>query len=142
MKSEPLGTDSSGMLRAPGIHDAVVQAIHYVADSRLDLVLKDPSGVTRTFSFLDVPRVGFKDVVNGQIVSDLFCWKLNDEAARQPAAMDAWRVLLGGNCRDSDLSDLVGVLARLYADMVLVSCESSYGGSMAAICREIRVDSP
>lgn len=139
MKRQPL-LDGSGRVLTQGLHDATVRAFRFVAEERFEICLRDESGRDKWFDFVDVPLIGFQDVVNGQIISDLFCWKLDESANAQGEAGFAWSVLLGENCRAEELPARVSRLAKGYEGYFLVFFLTSYGGSIAAICREILVE--
>lgn len=131
-----------GSVEGPGVHDAIVQTIHFIDNDRLDVRLRTQQGHETWIRLVDVARVGFKDVTNGLIVSDVFWWQLDQAAPGQSGTLDAWRVLLGGNCLEKDLQETVSKLATKHDSSFLVLFESSYGGQIAAICRQIAKDNP
>lgn len=142
MNTSQVSIDQSGRIIGGGIHDAVIRAFRFVEGERFDVCLRDPDNQERWICLVDLPRIGFRDVINGSVISEVFCWRLSDEMAMQQVANDAWRVLLGGNYVEMDFKELVSKLAVRYASMFLVLFESSYGGSIAAICREIQTGEP
>jgi hypothetical protein len=129
-----------GSVEGPGVHDAIVQTIHFIDNDRLDVRLKTQQGHEKWIHLVDVARIGFKDVTNGLIVSDVFWWRLDQAAPGQSGTLDAWRVLLGGNCLEKDLQATVSKLAIEHDSSFLVLFESSYGGQIAAICRQVTTD--
>jgi hypothetical protein len=133
-------TVESGSIVNRGIHDATIHAFRFVENEQLDLCLRSPDGNDRWLCLVDVPRFGFQDVVNGSIVSDVYCWGLSD----CPEILDetvAWQVLLGyGSCKGHDVVPEAARLAAKYATHSLVFVTTSYGGLIAAICREVLME--
>ncbi len=140
MKTDEVQVDQYGQITGCGIHDAVVQAFNFAIDDRFDICLRDASGKDRWMFLRDVALIGFKDLVNGTILSEVFCWKLDASSAKHIETSEAWRVLFGGNYVEGDLQSLVFKSQERYATQFLVFFESSYGGTIAAICREVRFD--
>jgi hypothetical protein len=139
MSVEGLVVDEYGIVRAYGLHDAVLRGIEYAADDALILSWRSPANDDRWVQLLGVSSVGFKDVVNGMILSEVFCTNANSGLAAVGSAMDAWRVLMGGNVLERDLLTAVSRLIARHPHHLLVVFESSYGGTIAAICSELRV---
>jgi len=139
MKRQAL-IDGSGRVMSRGLHDATVCAFHFVAEERFEICLRDEDGMDKWFYFVDVPLLGFKDVLNGQIISDLFCWRLDEPTSVEGETGFAWSVLLGEDYRAEELPARASRLAKEYAGHSLIFFLTSYGGSIAAICREILVD--
>jgi hypothetical protein len=140
MKTFQIVTDQHGRIRGQGIHDATVHSFRFVCDERFDVCLRGLDGQDRWIHLLDIRNIGFKDVVNGLIVSDVFAWAIKDLSEANVGVRDAWRVLLGGNYREEDLHGAITRTKVRYASFFLVFFESSYGGSIAAISREIQAD--
>jgi hypothetical protein len=138
MKISNLTVDKHSRLVGIGVHDAIVQAFRYEQGRNIDICLRDASGVDRWISLSNVARLGMRDIVNGTIISSIFCWELLNSPMQQIDQCEGWRVLLGGNYLESDLSVLTSNLRATYESKFFVFFESSYGGTIAAICEEIR----
>jgi hypothetical protein len=138
MKITAVKIDQYGQIRGSGIHDAVVQAFRFVMDDHFDICLRDSSGQERWLLLRGVTKIGFKDLVNGTIVSEVFCWKLETTTTGgNVLPTEAWRVLFGENYIEKDFEGLVATTQEQHAMQLLVLLESSYGGSIAAICHEV-----
>jgi hypothetical protein len=136
----PVPLFPDGTLATHGIHDATVQAFSFVSEDRFDLCLRAEDGTDRWFFLIDVPRIGFADLINGTIVCDFFCWGLASSPIPHPAADAAWRVLLAGTFTDTELTSAIGRLTVRYPGHSLVFITSSYGGTIAALCRDVLMD--
>lgn len=134
-----LVVDEYGIVRAHGLHDAVLRGIEYATDKALILSWRSPANDDRWVQLFGVSSVGFKDVVNGMILSEVFCTKVSSGLATIGSSMDAWRLLMGGNVLERDLLTAVSRLIAHHPQHLLVVFESSYGGTIAAICSELRV---
>lgn len=130
-------TDQLGQINHRGIHDAVVQRFVYILGERLDICLRDAVGADRWLRIRGVRRVGFKDVVEGTIVSDVFCWAMGNVNSLEGLRREAWITLLGNNFRAVDFNDLCGKIEQQYAQCRFVFIESSYGGTISAICDDV-----
>lgn len=137
MKISQIEVDQYGRISGGGIHDAVVQGFCFIAGKSFDVSLQGSNGESLIISLSDVALIGLKEIVNGTIISDVFCWELGGPDDESNPICEAWRVLLGGNYIENDFERLVGKLKSQYAEQLLVFFESSYGGSIAAISREI-----
>jgi hypothetical protein len=141
MKVSKIEVDDSGRLAGPGIHDAIVDGFRFSDRDAFDVCICSVGGESQLISLRDVRRLGMRDVVNGTIISDIYCWALDGLTTIPTVTDDAWRTLLAGNYIEKDLHALINNLTMQFSDCVLVFIESSYGGSIAAICHEIYVDS-
>ena len=129
--------ESSGRAGGLGLHDAVMTAFGLTADGTFHLDLQTVDGQRRQLLLRGVTKIGLRDFISGLIVSDVFCWSLS---SAEHASQDAWRVLLGGNCLERDLSPTIDRFIREYPSCSLILLESSYGGTAAAICRSVSVE--
>jgi hypothetical protein len=139
MSTSQIKIDQFGRIADSGIHDATIQSFRFIMGDRFDVCLRDPAGGEKWLLLNEVVQIGFKNVVNGTIVSDVFCWRLSDPALLQEAMQNAWRVLLGGYYVEQGLQQLISDLIRRHASSLLVLFESSYGGSIAAICGDVKL---
>jgi hypothetical protein len=141
MRISKVEVDEYGRLAVRGIHDAAVEGFRYVNGMAFDLQLCGIADERQSISLRQICRFGMKDVVNGTIISDIYCWMLRDPTSASAVTNDAWRTLLAGNYIESGLPALIENLTLQFPDHVFVFFESSYGGTIAAICREIFIDS-
>jgi len=139
MSTSQVAVDQFRRVRGSGIHDATIQAFSLIAGGQFEVFLRNPGGQEKRVVLSEIAQFGFRDFVNGAIVSDIFCWKLNDPTIALESMCDAWRVLLGGNYAEPDFLGLVSAMMQRYASALLVFFECSYGGSIAAICRDLQV---
>jgi hypothetical protein len=130
--------DQYGRVAGRGIHDAKVEELHFVVDECFEIRLRDPVGKSRVISLRDVAQIGFRNVVNGMIISDVFCWRLNDQ--EKFGTNEAWCTLLGGDYLEADFDEHISTLTGRHAGKFLVLFESSYGGEIAALCRSVLID--
>lgn len=130
--------NANAMAMCDTVHDALIHEFKYTLGGRFQFCLKLPSRQKRRWIFFnDVSAIGFRDLIQGTIVSEVFSWRLSDPRSMELAPNTAWRVLLGENYHEGQLPELVARLASQHAREILVYVESSYGGSIAAICGEI-----
>lgn len=139
MNTSLVKTDEYNRLCVGGIHDATIKAFNFVADDRFNLCLRSQAGHDQWISLHGLSQIGFSDLVNGAIVSDIYCWRVSDTTA-QDLRLQAWRVLLGGNFVERDLPDLVLKLSARKGSSLLVSVECCYGGSIAALCSRLAIE--
>ena len=137
MQVSNVEVDTFGRLAFSGIHDAIVKEIHFVEGDSFTIRLLGINGEDRVICLTGIGRIGFQDVVNGTIVSDIFCFELNSTNVLADEVRAAWRTLLGDTCTENDLQHAVSNLVARHADAFLVVFESAYGGSISAICSEI-----
>lgn len=141
MRISKVEVDEYSRLAVRGIHDAAVEGFRYVDGMAFDLQLRGIADEHQSISLRHICRFGMKDVVNGTIVSDIYCWELGDPTSASAVTNDAWRTLLASNYVESGLPALIENLTLQFSDCVFVYFESSYGGTIAGICREIFIDS-
>lgn len=137
MKTTEVVTDGYGQVVGGGIHDTVIQSFNFTEGDRFDICLRDSSGNKKCMSLRGIEKIGFKDLVNGTIISEIFYWPLAEGCVPLNSENEAWRVLLGGNYQERDFEYIVFRLMAQHATHALVFFESSYGGSIAVICREM-----
>lgn len=139
MKLRDFSLDQYGMVRTPGIHDAVVEEFHFISGQSLNIRLRGVSGEHTLVSFQGAVNLGFKDVVEGTIVSVFFCWRMHDKMAIEGAVEEALRVLNSGHYHEADFYKHSSSLVQKHAGRFLIFLSSSYGGDMAAVCEEIQI---
>jgi hypothetical protein len=124
--------DEYGRVSARGIHDAVLTALSYRLDDRLDLSLEKEGSSELSVKFSGLKKVGFKNLVEGAIVSDIYCAPLSSgqEYSWQEGA---WRTLFGGNYLEKDFDSIRLKLGVRYSSCSLLLVETSYGGQISAI---------
>jgi hypothetical protein len=137
MQVSNVEVDTFGRLAISGIHDAIVKELHFIEGGFFTIRLHGVNGEDSVIRLNGIERIGFQDVVNGTIVSDIFCLKLNSMNVLAGELRAAWRTLLGDTCTEHDLQQVVSNLVALHTDAFLVVFESAYGGSISAICSEI-----
>jgi hypothetical protein len=129
--------DTHGRLAISGVHDATVKEFHFIEGRVFTIRLLGINAESRVIRLDNVVRIGFQDVVDGTIITDVFCLKLNSPAILAGEPRAAWRALLGESYTESSVQNVVNDLVARYADSFLVVFESAYGGSISAICGEI-----
>jgi hypothetical protein len=130
--------NTNATIMCDSVHDALIHEFKYTLGGRFQFCLKLPTQTKRRWIvFNDVSAIGFKDLVQGTIVSDIFSWRLSASRKGELVPVAAWRVLLGENVREDKFSQLVASLSERHVSESLVFIESSYGGSIAAICSEV-----
>lgn len=137
MRMSNLNVDHFGRLAVRGIHDATVGGFRYIESGAFELQLLGVGNERRSISLHRLCKLGMRDVVNGTIISDIYCWYLRDAICTSSVAREAWKTLLACNYVESELPTLINSLRQQFSDCVLVFFESSYGGSIASICHEI-----
>ncbi|MFD2366316.1 hypothetical protein [Pseudoduganella sp. GCM10020061] len=138
MSGSDFSTDADGRLRGSGIHDAVVREFHFADSGEFNLRMRGTDGEDRLVALRGVARLGMRDLINGTIISDIYCWKLDQGDLEGYAVDAAWRAIVADAFREPELPQLAARLAQEHADCYLVYFESSYGGEIAAVCREVR----
>ena len=137
MQVSNVEVDAFGRLAVSGIHDAIVKELHFLEGGFFSIRLHGVNGENRVIRLNGIECIGFQNVINGTIMSDIFCLKLNSTHVVSNELRVAWRTLLGDTCTEHDLKDVVDDLAARHADAFFVVFESAYGGSISAICSEI-----
>ena len=126
-----------GQIVRRGIHDSAIYRFDYTLNEKLDICLRDTIGTDRWLCTKGVRRLGFKDLVEGTIVSDVFCWVMGDGHRLDSTHVEAWITLLGNNVTDENFNNWCVAIERQYAKCHFVFVESSYGGTIAVICDEV-----
>lgn len=139
MKLRDYSVDEFGRLSTHGIHDAVVQEFHFISGQSLTIRLRGALGEQTLVSCQRPVKLGFKDVLEGTIVSDIFCWRMYEKIAIEGVIEEAFRVLESGHFREADFYRFSSSLAQKHTGKFLVLIDSSYGGAMATICEEIQI---
>jgi hypothetical protein len=134
---ESVRCDQNGMLIERGVHDAVLEEMRYIRGVRCDLRLRDPLNQTRWLSLLGLRQLGLRDLVDGLTISEVFCWRLAADPIPPLAQREALRVLSGGAIGEEQSPGFLERLARQFGQEYLVHIESSYGGSLAAVCTRV-----
>ncbi len=80
--------------------------------------------------------MGFR---SGAIVSDLFVWETADARLDLAIPRTAWAVVFGNDLPVTHLPKAVEpiVKEREFRNLVFLDC--SYGGSLAALCRDVEL---
>jgi hypothetical protein len=124
-----------------GLHDATLIGLEYQESNLLAITVRRVDLSVATILLRGVGPFGFVGFRSGAIVSALFVWEPSSAsitAASIPRT--AWSVLFGNDIPLGDLTNAVGPIVRAARFNHLVFFECSYGGSMAALCREIEVE--
>jgi hypothetical protein len=137
MQVSNVEVDAFGRLAVSGTHDAIVKELHFFEGGFFSIRLHGVNGEKRVIRLNGIERIGFQNVINGTIISDIFCLKLNSTNVGSNELRAAWRTLLGDTCTEHDLNEVVDDLVTRHEDAFLVIFESAYGGSISAICSEI-----
>ncbi len=139
MKLRDFSIDRSARLSTGGVHDAVVEEFHFISGQSLNIRLRGASGEHTLVSFHGTVKLGFKDVLEGTIVSDIFCWRMHDKMVIEGVLDEAFRVLQSGHYHEAGFYSFSMSLAQKHTGKFLVFLSSSYGGEMAAVCEEIQI---
>ena len=137
MQVSKIEVDDIGRLARSGIHDATVKELHFVEGHFFTVRLLGINGESMVVRLNGIARIGFQDVVNGTIVSDILCLKVSSPNVLAGELKTAWRTLLGDAYTENGFQHAVSDLVARHADAFLVVFESAYGGSISAICSEI-----
>lgn len=137
MQVSKVEVDAYGRLAVSGTHDAIVKELHFLEGGFFSIRLHGVNAENRVIRLNGIERIGFQNVINGTIISDILCLKLNSTNVGSDELRAAWRTLLGDTRTEHDLRDVVDDLVARHADAFLVVFESAYGGSISAICSEI-----
>jgi len=128
--------DEYGRVMGKGIHDAIIYEFRYVLGSRFDVCVRNES--TNIWLLLaDIYRIGFKDVIDGTILSDVYCWNLGKEFSS--ITSEAWKALLGEGYVLKDIDVVRSKIATSYSGHNFVYFESSYGGFISVICGSLDI---
>lgn len=124
-----------------GLHDAGLIGLAFDDGAgQLTVRLRRVDGRVAMVSLHGVGYVGFVGLRNGAIVSDLFVWApAGARLDAGPMPRTAWEVVFGNDLPVEDLPKAVGPIVEEGEFNHLVLMECSYGGAMAALCREIDV---
>ena len=137
MRVSNVEVDAFGRLAVGGIHDAIVKELRFIEGLSFAIRLLGINGEDRTIRLDGVARIGFQNVINGTIISDILCFKLASPEVLEGEPKAAWRALLGEAYTENGLQHTVSDLVTRYPDELLVVFESAYGGTITAICSEI-----
>ena len=124
-----------------GLHDSRLLGLVYEGEAgRLVVRLRREDGRGAIVSRQGVGAQGLVGFRNGAIVSDLLVWDVADARLDLALPRMAWRVVFGNDIPVEDLPKAVGsiVKERELRHLVLLDC--SYGGSLAALCRDIDIE--
>jgi hypothetical protein len=69
--------EPSGRVIGLGVHDAVTTSFGLASDGTFHLDLQPVSGSRQRLLLYGVSRIGPRDFINGLVVSEIFCWRLN-----------------------------------------------------------------
>ena len=132
-----LKIDQFGRVSEQGIHDATIVGINYSLATSLQVSLRGLDNKVRELYLQGPEKVGFNELVDGTIVSDIYCWGPLQSEKMGRISPESWRCLFGGNFNEQDLPVLIYNTIQKYGGAFLIFIESSYGGSIAAICGDV-----
>jgi hypothetical protein len=139
MKSVNATVNQYSMISSSGIHDATLHGFNYLKGVHFEACLRDLRGQEKWICLVDLIELGFKNLVTGTIISEIFCWPLSEDINLQTQTKEAWHVLLAENYHEKDFEKRIAEMKKQNATASLVLFESSYGGSIAAVCKGVRI---
>lgn len=132
--------NTSGQLTGCGFHDSVLVQLSVDFGTRLSARFRRADNSMVGLTLEGLGPVGAIGLRNNAIASDVFIWTPQDVPAASLAMPDGvWSVLFGGDLPPIDVGRAAQslVAAAEFAWVVLIEC--SYGGSLAALCKQIEV---
>ncbi len=124
-----------------GLHDATITKFVYdMGAGQAEVCFSTHEGRTVVMLLHGVGPLGMVGFRNGAIVSGLFAWAPADARLDAgPNSRRAWEVVFGGDIPVEDLPKAIEPFstAKAFSQLVLIEC--SYGGSVAALCREVDI---
>jgi len=140
MKPLKLDTDSFGRILGAGIHDSVLSEFYLSSKGKLTLHLSRGGKPRSVVCFSTVSDICIKYLRSAAILSDMYAWPL----ARVPDVIwdipdGAWATLWGGFLATEDAEKRADQLKREHPELYLVHVESSFGASLALICKRIEI---
>jgi len=135
-----LDFDRDGRVRCRGIHDAMLLALKIEKDERIQIETAADT-VNLSISLRGVVEFNVSNMCNGSIILDLFCWNVSEVPSNIEIYDNAWNILYSSRYKAEDINYLAKKKMELFPDKFLVHLSCSYGGDLAAICKNIEITS-
>ena len=140
MPLAPENLTDAGQLVGFGLHDSVLVSLSLEFQHALTASFRRVDGSLIRLSLGGLGPTGAVGLRDNAILSDVFAWPPAEVPSASLERPDgAWGVLFAGDLPASDLERAGAPLiaGRQFQWIVLIEC--SYGGSLAALCKEIEV---
>ncbi len=116
------------------MHDATVASVRLALPTSDFLVTGEASTLCVTLE--GVESFGVKGFRDGAIIDTLYAFELDGSPEPPP---QAWETLWAGDCKITDPGSESTIRLAKERSRFLVLLECSYGGSLAWLCREVRL---
>ncbi len=134
--------DEHGRLCGAQIHDSTLKELKFSNNEcSLHIEAASISGKGVCIEFLGLTQLTVAEFWDGAILSDIYvwnifhvpeiCWKIPD---------GVWNILFKNRLTKEDAPKLAMQIAAKHPDALVIQVELSYGGAIAAICRNIEID--
>lgn len=130
-------TDPEARLAVEGLHDSRIQEFVFLENQRFSIRLRAEDGGARWLHLEGLHLLGFQDFTSDAVLSDIYMWKLSEPTSSARRLPDVWRALLGGNYLEPDFERTVNNIRTRHQELMLVLVDTSYGGTIAAVCRGV-----
>jgi hypothetical protein len=136
-----LRVDNFGRPHNVPVHDSKVVDFSCSAQERsLRLHAGRPSSDGFVIYCTELIELNVRDLWEENILSDLFLWKVEDVPEFLPAVMDCpWGALLAGRVKVEMMGAESNRISTKYPGSILVVLSSSYGVTLAALCRGVEI---
>lgn len=130
--------DDTGQMRGFSYHDGSLETLEW-KKAYLRLRIAAVDGSVSIVELRDLDSLMLQ-LWEGVIISDLFAWPIDAVPEEQWDMNDgAWRTLLSGRMGRSSLKAAAAEIVKRNPTAFLVQMLTSYGGTMAAVCKTINV---
>jgi hypothetical protein len=138
MIKRDLVSSEDGLLVSLPYHDARLTYVGYdLKAAYLELVWESEEGRSYAIAANGVAMINLRDLYEGNILSDIFLQTIESiSAQRGESSSTAWVDLLVNRSSTTDYSKQSEALLRKFQGLKLLRVFSSYGCSLALICRE------
>ena len=120
-------------------HDGALEGLEYAAADQITLRIRATSSELLTVKVTGLIDV-FVELGVGNIVSDIFIWRLNEVPLAVSVPDGPWNTLFRGRARlEEDINSLSGTMKRHHPDCHFLHVLCSYGGTLAAVGRSIEI---
>ena len=133
-------TDVHGMLRGVRYHDGLLESLEFVSGDQLTLKIRATSAELLTARATGLTDA-FVELWAGNIISDIFIWRLGEAPAATSVRDGPWNTLFRGRAKSLDeIAELAADVKQRHADHCLLHVLCSYGGTLVAVGRNIEID--
>lgn len=132
-------SDKYGRIEGVAFHDGLLAEFSLSENKTLRIQIRNSFGGITSLELTDVMECNIFVCLNA-IVADIFVWKSVDAPSPKNSAPDVgWNRLFADHLQEKDILNFVDGVIRSEPQSYLVQIDCSYGGRIAALCKNLVV---